>query len=64
MEPMSTLVEGLKKYNQHGYQNIIMEGDSMVIISICQKIINGTPPRKTSYGWRLSSLVQMMLKLL
>lgn len=61
---MASLGEGLKISIPKNYQKLIVEGDSIVIITMLQKIIHGTPPNKVSRSWKLSSLVETLLHLL
>jgi ribonuclease HI len=38
------LLKGLQLAHDHGYQQLIMEGDSQVILSLLAKILNGQHP--------------------
>lgn len=47
---LTSLVEGIKIAAHNGYHKLIMEGDTDIIITICRKIINGTPPDKNYHS--------------
>ena len=42
----------------NGYNKLIIEGDSSIIISMFQHIIHGTPPTKTTHSWKLLDLLE------
>lgn len=42
----------------NGYNKLIIEGDSTIIISMCQHIIHGTPLAKATHSWNLLALLE------
>ena len=53
-----SLVKGLQDVVQHHYHQIIIEGDSQIIIQLISKILHGELPRQISPSWRLSGLLE------
>jgi hypothetical protein len=48
----------------HNINQLIVEGDSQVIISLVSKIIHGSNPSKVSPRWRLLGLLEEFRSLL
>ena len=57
---LTALVEGLKITIHNGYQKLIVEGDTSIIITICKKIRNGSLPRKAYHSRRLSTMAETL----
>jgi len=53
-----SLVRGLQDVVQHHYHQIIIEGDSQIIIQLICKILHGELPKQISPSWRLSGLLE------
>jgi ribonuclease HI len=49
------LTKGLHLTHAQGYHQMIVEGDSQVILNLFGKILNGADPDKISPCWQLSS---------
>ena len=47
---LSALLEGLRIAKINSHNNLIIEGDSAIIINMCQRIIHGTPPEETTHS--------------
>jgi ribonuclease HI len=54
------LIKGLQAASQFGYQKLIIEGDSRVILALFTKLLNGSEPAKISPNWRLLSLLEYL----
>ena len=50
---LTGLLRGLQSAMDKGYHQVILEGDSQVIIRLTTKIIHGGHPDKVSPSWRL-----------
>jgi ribonuclease HI len=57
-------LRGLQAALMKDYRNIILEGDSQVIIHLITQILNGKMPSKISPSWRLSGLLEDFKNLL
>lgn len=55
---LTGLLRGLQSTVDKGYQKIILEGDSQVIIRLTTKILHGCHPEKISPRWRLYGLLE------
>jgi hypothetical protein len=49
------LLRGLQLAQEQGYHQLIVEGDSQIILSLFAKILHGVDPDKISPCWRLAS---------
>jgi ribonuclease HI len=58
MAELTSLVRGLQAVVQHQYHQLVIEGDSQVIIQLISKILHGKPPWRISPSWRLSGLLE------
>jgi ribonuclease HI len=54
---LTGLLRGLQTAMDKGYQRIILEGDSQIIIRLTTKILYGCDPAKISPSWRLYGLL-------
>lgn len=61
---LSVLMEGLRATKTNGDNKLIIEGDSAIIITMCQHIIHITSPTKTSHSWKLLTMLEELLVLL
>jgi ribonuclease HI len=62
---LQALEEGLWVDDSHGYEKIIIEGDSHIVINMFKKLQQGTPTSKTSKSWRMEAsmdVIQQRLK--
>lgn len=48
----------------NGYNKLIIEGDSTIIISMCQHIIHDTHPAKMTHSWKLLAFLEELPTLL
>ena len=58
---LSAMVNGLNIAIYNGFQKIILEGDSSLVITICRKIMNDTLPCKVSQILHLSAIIEELL---
>jgi ribonuclease HI len=58
------LIKGLQLAIKNHYTQIIVEGDSQLIISLLRRISHGTRPDNISPSWRLSHGLQIMADLM
>ena len=58
------MIRGLQLAREHGFLNLIVEGDSLIIINILQRILNGANQDKVTPSWRLSHGIQLLSTLL
>jgi ribonuclease HI len=61
---LTGLSRGLQAAMDKEYRNIVLEGDSQVIIRLIAKILNGSHPSKISPSWRLSGMLEDFKRLL
>jgi ribonuclease HI len=54
---LTGLMRGLQTAIDKGHQQIILEGDSQIIIKIIKRILHGCDPEKISPSWRLHGLL-------
>jgi ribonuclease HI len=54
---LTGLLRGLQTALRKGYQRLILEGDSQIIIRLTTRILHGCNPGKISPSWRLHSLL-------
>jgi hypothetical protein len=52
------LLRGTQATIDNHFHNLIVEGDSQIIIRIIMKILHGEHPRKISPSWRLLGLLE------
>lgn len=57
---LNAMVKGLNIALHRGFHKLILEGDSSLVITICNKLLNGTPPCKVSQSWRLSAIIEAL----
>ena len=50
---LNAMVKGLNIAIYKGFEKLILEGDSSLVITIYHKLLNDTPPCKVSQSWRL-----------
>jgi ribonuclease HI len=53
-----SLIRGLQVATHNQYHQVIVEGDSQIIIQLITKILHGEHPRRISPSWRLSGLLE------
>jgi ribonuclease HI len=53
-----SLLRGIKIATDHDIHQLIVEGDSQIIIQLITKIIHGSHPLEVSPSWRLSGLLE------
>jgi ribonuclease HI len=53
-----SLVRGLQAAIQNHYHQVIVEGDSKIIIQLISKILHGEQPRRISPNWRILGLLE------
>lgn len=58
------LIQGLSIAADQGFIKLIIEGDSAIILSMCQKIIHSTSPSKVTVNWRLAACLDSLPSLL
>jgi ribonuclease HI len=58
------LIKGLQLAIKNDFPQLIVEGDSQVIIGLLSEILNGANPDKISPSWRLSHGLQIIAGLL
>jgi ribonuclease HI len=58
------LIRGIQLASSLNLNQLIIEGDSQVIISLATKIINGSDPAKVSPSWHLLGLLEVFHALL
>lgn len=61
---LSTLLTDLTIARHQGWNSLIMEGDSMIIIHTTQHLLCGSNIQKLSKNWRLNRLMEHLLDLL
>jgi ribonuclease HI len=61
---LTGLLQGLQKALGHTSHNIILEGDSQIVIQLITKILHGGQPHKISPSWRLAGLLEDFQSLL
>jgi ribonuclease HI len=61
---LTGLLRGLQVAMDKDYRNIVLEGDSQVIIHLITRILNGSLPSKISLSWRLSGMLEDFKRLL
>lgn len=54
---LNAMVKGLNIAIYKGFQKLILEGDSSLVITICRKLMNETPSCKVSQRWHLSAII-------
>jgi ribonuclease HI len=54
------LIRGLHLAKELGYHNMVVEGDSQIILNILQRILKGANPDKVTPSWRLSHGIQLL----
>jgi ribonuclease HI len=57
---LNAMVKGLNITLHKGFHKLILEGDSNLVIKICNKLLNGAPPCKISQRWRLSAIIEAL----
>jgi hypothetical protein len=55
---LTGLLQGLQQALALGNHNIILEGDSQIVIQLITKILHGGHPHKISPSWRLAGLLE------
>jgi hypothetical protein len=50
--------------NELGAHNVVVEGDSQIILNILQRILKGANPDKATPSWRLSHGIQLLSSLI
>jgi hypothetical protein len=55
---------GLRIACREGYQQLIVEGDSQLIIRMLKKMKNGTPLNRITTSWRLGPTLEGVFHLL
>jgi ribonuclease HI len=58
------LIRGLHLANELGVHNVVVEGDSQIILNILQRILKGANPDKVTPSWRLSHGIQLLSSLI
>jgi hypothetical protein len=58
------MIRGLHLASEHGFHNLVVEGDSQIIINMLQRILNGANLDKVMPSWRLSHGLQLLTNLL
>jgi ribonuclease HI len=58
------LIQGIQVSSQIGLQQIIIEGDSQIILNLFSKLLNGSEPTKIYHNWRLLNNLEFMKSLL
>jgi len=58
------LIRGLQLASEHGFNNLVVEGDSQIIINMLWRILNGANLEKIMPSWRLSHGLQMLTNLM
>jgi ribonuclease HI len=58
------LIRGLQLASEHGFNNLVVEGDSQSIINMLRRILNGANLNKITPSWRLSHGLQMLTNLM
>jgi ribonuclease HI len=58
------LIKGLHLAVDHNFTKLIVEGDSLLIISLLHRLVNGAKPDNISPSWRLSHGLQIIAGLL
>ena len=58
------LTRGLQLANEHNFTKLIVEGDSLVIINLFKRILNGADSYQISPYWRLSHGLKTIMNLL
>jgi hypothetical protein len=53
-----SLIRGLQVATHNQYHQVIVEGDSQIIIQLITKILHGEHPRRISPSWRLSGFLE------
>lgn len=56
--------QGLQMEIRMGYKNILVEGDSRLVINTVKKLNQGTKWEKLSHSWRITRLIQEIGNLL
>jgi ribonuclease HI len=54
------LIRGLHLAKELGLNNLVVEGDSQVILNIFQRILKGANPDKVTPSWRLSHGISLL----
>lgn len=57
---LNAMVKGLNIALHKGYHKLILEGDSSLVITICNKLLNGTLPCKVSQSWHLLAIIEAL----
>ena len=55
---LNAMVNGLNISLHKGFHKLILEGDSNLVITIYNKLLNDTPPCKVSEIWHLSAIIE------
>jgi hypothetical protein len=58
------MIRGLHLAKEQGFHNLVVEGDSQIIINLLQRIMNGANLDKITPSWRLSHGLQLLTSLL
>ena len=58
------MIRVLHLASEHGFHNLVVEGDSQIIINMLQRILNGANLDKVMPSWRLSHGLQLLTSLM
>jgi ribonuclease HI len=58
------LIKGLTLSHHHGYHQIVVEGDSQIILNMLTKLLHGSSLENISPSWRLLHLLDYLRNLL